>query len=122
MEQITRAGVAGEVVRVGVDLAKRVLQAHAVDGGGRGVTRRALRRDTFLAWCAQLPPGCIAAMEISSSAHHWARKLAATGLKPLLMSAQLVKPYRSEGAFGKNDANAAAGMVVREDQCFQQTL
>jgi transposase len=110
VEQITRGGVAGEVVRVDVDLAKRVLQAHAVDGGGRVVTRRALRRDAFLAWCAQLPPGCIVAMEVSSSAHHWARKLTAMGLKPLLMSAQLVKPYRSEGATGKNDANDAAAI------------
>jgi transposase len=32
------------------------------------------------------------------------------GLKPLLMSAQLVKPYRSEGATGKNDANDAAAI------------
>ena len=68
MEQITRGGVAGEAVRVGVDLAKRVIQVHAVDAQGRVVTRRALRRDAFLAWCAQLPPGCVVAMEISSSA------------------------------------------------------
>ena len=106
MDKVIREGV----VRVGVDLAKRVLQVHAVDAHGRVVTRRALRRDAFLAWCAQLPPDCVVAMEISSSAHHWARKLAAMGLKPLLMSAQLVKPYRSEGATGKNDANDAAAI------------
>ena len=110
MEQITRGGVAGEVVRVGVDLAKRVLQVHAVDAQGRVVARRALRRDAFLGWCAQLPSGCIVAMEISSSAHHWARRLVAMGLQPRLMSAQLVKPYRSEGATGKNDANDAAAI------------
>ena len=110
MEQITRGGVAGEVIRVGVDLAKRVLQVHAVDGNCRVATRRALRRDAFLAWCAQLPPGCVVAMEISSSAHHWARRLTALGLVPRLMSAQLVKPYRSEGATGKNDANDAAAI------------
>ncbi len=110
MEQITRGVVAGEVVRVGVDLAKRVLQVHAVDAHGRVVARRALRRDAFLGWCAQLPPGCVAAMEISSSAHHWARRLVTMGFKPLLMSAQLVKPYRSEGATGKNDANDAAAI------------
>jgi transposase len=110
VEQITRGGVAGEVVRVGVDLAKRVLQVHAVDAQGRVVARRALRRDAFLCWCAQLPPGCIVAMEISSSAHHWARRLLAMGLQPRLMSAQLVKPYRSEGATGKNDANDAAAI------------
>jgi transposase len=110
VEQITRGGVAGEVVRVGVDLAKRVLQVHAVDAHGRVVARRALRRDAYVGWCAQLPPGCVVAMEISSSAHHWARRLAAMGLQPRLMSAQLVKPYRSEGATGKNDANDAAAI------------
>ena len=34
MEQITRAVVRGEAVRVGVDLAKRVIQVHAVDAVG----------------------------------------------------------------------------------------
>ena len=32
-------------VRVGVDLAKRVIQVHAVDAAGRLLTNRALARD-----------------------------------------------------------------------------
>ena len=59
MEQITR----GQAVRVGADLAKRVIQVHAVDASGRVLTGRALVRDKFIAWCAQLPAGCIVAME-----------------------------------------------------------
>jgi transposase len=94
-------------VRVGADLAKRVIQVHAVDAAGAVVCRRALPRDKFMAWCARLPAGCVVAM---SSAHHWARRLLALGLQPRLMSAQLVKPYRSEGATGKNDANDAAAI------------
>jgi transposase len=97
-------------VIVGVDLAKRVIQVHAVDAAGAVVCRRSLRRDAFVAWCARLPAGCVVAMEISSSAHHWARRLASLGLEPRLMSGQLVKPYRSEGATGKNDANDAAAI------------
>ena len=50
------------------------------------------------------------AMEASSSAHHWARKLAALGLDPRIISAQLVEPYRTQGASGKNDANDAAAI------------
>jgi transposase len=99
-----------EVVRVGVDLAKRVIQAHAVDGRGRVATNRTLRREQFMPWCAQLPPGCVVAMEASSSAHHWARKLAALGLQPRVISAQLAEPYRLEGRCGKNDANDAAAI------------
>jgi transposase len=115
VEQITRAdGVveprAGAIVRVGVDLAKRVIQVHAVDVAGRVVCRRALARDKFIAWCARLPVGCTVAMEISSGAHHWARRLRELGLAPKLMSAQLVEPYRSQGATGKNDANDAAAI------------
>jgi transposase len=112
VEQITRAADAGEarIVRVGADLAKRVIQVHAVDAGGRVVCRRALRREAFVAWCARLPAGCVVAMEISSGAHHWARALRALGLVPRLMSAQFVEPYRSEGATGKNDANDAAAI------------
>ena len=37
-------------------------------------------RDRFIEWCARLPAGCVVAMEASSSAHHWARKLVALGL------------------------------------------
>ena len=88
MEQITR----GQAVRVGVDLAKRVIQVHAVDGAGRVLATRALARDKFIAWCAQLPAGCTVAMETSSSAHHWARKLVALGLEARIIAAQLVSP------------------------------
>jgi transposase len=114
MEQITRAVVQrearGQAVRVGVDLAKRVIQVHAVDSAGRVLTSRALNRDKFIAWCAQLPPACIVAMETSSSAHHWSRKLIAMGLDARIIAAQLVSPYRKQGASGKNDANDAAAI------------
>ena len=106
MEQITR----GQAVRVGVDLAKHVIQVHAVDAGGRVVTSRALARDKFIEWCVRLPAGCVVAMEASSSAHHWARKLIALGLDARIISAQLVSPYRSQGLTGKNDANDAAAI------------
>ena len=43
------------MARVGVDLAKSVIQVHGVDASGRHVVARTLKRDQFLAWCAQLP-------------------------------------------------------------------
>ena len=110
MEKITRGVSGAEAVRVGVDLAKRVIQVHAVDAAGRVRTSKALRREQFIEWCAQLPPGCLVAMEASSSAHHWARKLQAMGLDARIISAQLVSPYRLEGHTGKNDANDAAAI------------
>ena len=97
-------------VRVGVDLSKRVIQVHAVDASGRTLCNRALSRDKFLAWCVLLPPGCMVVMEVSSSAHHWARALLAMGLDARIVSAHLAAPYRSEGHAGKNDANDAAAI------------
>jgi len=106
MEQITR----GQIVRVGVDLAKHVIQVHGVDGAGRVVVAKALARDRFMGWCAQLPPGCVVAMESCGGAHHWARKLAAMGLQPRLIAGHFVGPYRMQGKRGKNDANDAAAV------------
>lgn len=106
MNKVIREGV----VRVGVDLAKHVIQVHAVDAAGRVVTAKALARDKFLPWCAQLPPGCVVAMEACGGAHHWARRLQAMGLAPRLVAGHFVGPYRMEGRRGKNDANDAAAV------------
>ena len=78
MSEITRAP-ALPIVRVGVDLAKLVIQVHAVDAAGRRVVSRALKRDQFIAWCSQLPAMCLVAMEACTSGHHWARRLLAAG-------------------------------------------
>jgi len=99
-----------EITRVGVDLAKNVIQVHGVDAQGRPVVRRALPRDKFLAWCAHLPTGCVVAMEASSSAHHWARHLVGLGLQARIIAGHRVAPYRLQGKSGKNDANDAAAI------------
>lgn len=99
-----------EITRVGVDLAKNVIQVHAVDAAGEVVTNRVLPRSKFIVWCTTLPAGCLVAMEASSSAHHWARKLVALGLDSRIIAAHLVSPYRLQGKSGKNDANDAAAI------------
>ena len=89
MNEIARAPIA----RVGVDLAKRVIQVHAVDAGGRVVLSKALARDKFITWCVQLPPGCVVAMESCGGAHRWARRLLSMGLEPRLIAGHFVSPY-----------------------------
>jgi len=108
MSEITR--LMELIVRVGVDLAKNLIQVHAVDASGRCVASRTVKRDQFMAWCSQLPQGCLVAMEACSSAHHWARRLRAMGLDARLIAAHFVTPYRMEGRSGKNDANDAAAI------------
>ena len=97
-----------EITRVGADLAKNVIQIHAVDALGKVVSNRPPARDKFMAWCAELPAGCLIAMEASASTHHWARKLSPMGLDARIIAAHLVAPYRLQGKGGKNDANDAA--------------
>ena len=99
-----------QITRVGVDLAKRVIQVHAVNEAGRVVSAKALARDKFMAWCVQLPPDCVIAMEACSGGHHWARKLKAMGLDARLIAGHFVGAYRMQGKRGKNDANDAAAI------------
>jgi transposase len=106
MNDVTRSFI----TRVGVDLAKRVIQVHAVDRGGRVVVAKALQRGAFISWCAGLPPGTLIAMEACSGAHHWTRKLISMGFDARMIAAQFVAPYRMQGIGGKNDANDAAAI------------
>src|SRR5262245_10355744 len=56
-----------EASTIGLDLAKRVFQAHGADASGRVVFRKRLRREQVLAFFAG-QPGCVVAMEACSSA------------------------------------------------------
>ena len=85
------------VTRVGIDLAKMFIQVHAVDAVGKLVCNKQLSREKFIAWCNQLPAGCLVAMEACSGSHAWARKLIALGLDAKIIAANHVAPYRLEG-------------------------
>ena len=52
----------------------------------RVVVAKALAADKFAAWCAELPPGCLVALEACGGAHHWARKLRGYGLDARLIA------------------------------------
>jgi transposase len=106
MTEITR----GPAARVGVDLSKRVYQVHAVDRAGRVVLAKAMPPQRFFEWCAQLPAGCLVAMETCGGAHHVARRLRLLGLDARLVAGHFVTPYRMAGKSGKNDANDAAAI------------
>lgn len=99
-----------KVVRVGVDLAKNVIQLRAVAADGQVVISKQIAREKFMSWCGQLPKACVVAMEACSGAHHWARQLRAIGLDARLISSAFVTPYRMQGYVGKNDANDAAAI------------
>jgi hypothetical protein len=66
------------VRRVGLDLAKRVFQVHAVDAKCEIVVARKLTRGRLVPFFAELAP-CVVAMEACASAHPWGRALIELG-------------------------------------------
>jgi transposase len=94
------------VTRVGLDLAKKVFQVHAVDAKGEVVVARKLARGRLVAFFAELPP-CVVAMEACSSSHHWGRQLLALGHEVRQIPPAHVKPYVRRN---KNDAADAAAI------------
>lgn len=76
----------------------------------RVVVAKALAADKFAAWCAQLSPGCLVALEACGGAHHWARKLRGYGLDARLIAGHFVTPYRMAGKGRKNGAADAAAI------------
>lgn len=85
-----------------------MIQVHALDGASKVVTNRALMRERFLLWCADLPAGCLIALEACTGAHHWCRKLIEREFDARMIPGSSVAPYRIQGRKGKNDANDPA--------------
>ena len=102
-------------ITIGVDLAKLLFSICVVDGNGRVVQRKELRRDAFSLWLSQQPVGTVVAMEACSGAHHWGRRCLEHGLVPRLMAAQFVKPFRKSQT-AKNDRNDAEAIATAARQ------
>ena len=100
---------------VGVDLAKLIFAVCMLDGNGRVLLRRELRREAFAEWLAQLPAGAIVAMEACSGAHYWARRCLGLGLQPRVIAAQFVTPFRKSRR-SKNDRNDAEAIATAARQ------
>src|SRR3954464_12348012 len=68
----------GQASTIGLDIAKRVFQAHGADATGRVVFRKRLVRAKVLEFFAGQPP-CLVALEAWGGAHYWARELGRRG-------------------------------------------
>jgi transposase len=105
------------VTAVGIDLAKLVFQVHGVDGHGKAVIRRQLKRTEVAKFFANLP-ACLVGMEACSSAHYWARRLIELGHTVKLMAPQFVKPYVKTNKNDARDAEAICEAVTRPNMRF----
>jgi transposase len=106
-----------QITTVGLDLAKNVIQVHAVNQHGRTVLKKALKRDQVLPFFANLTP-CLIGIEACSSAHYWARKLQSLGHTVRLMAPQFVKPYVKTNKNDAADAEAICEAVGRPTMRF----
>ena len=106
-----------QVTTVGVDLAKHVFQVHGIDATGQVLIRRQLRRSEIMSFFRRLPP-CLIGMEACSTAHFWARELAALGHEVRLMPAAYVTPYVKRGKSDALDAEGICEAVTRPTMRF----
>jgi transposase len=102
---------------IGLDIAKNVFQIHGVDGNGKVVLRKQLKRSQVLAFFANLLP-CRIGMEACAGAHYWARELIKLGHDARLISPQFVKPYVKGNKNDANDAEAICEAVSRPHMRF----
>ncbi len=107
----------GEVITIGVDLAKNVFQVHGVDTDGEVVIRRQLRRRQVLTFFAK-QPCCLVGMEACATSHHWAREIGKLGHEVKLMPPRYVKPYVKRNKNDAADAEAICEAVTRPTMRF----
>jgi transposase len=106
-----------EITTVGVDLAKSVFTVHGVDGAGRVVLRKTVRRDKLMELIATLPP-CLIGLEACSGAHEWARQFERHGHRVGIMMARFVTAYRKSSKNDGNDAEAICEAVARPNMRY----
>ena len=110
----------GEVITIGLDIAKSVFQVHGVDADGAVVIRKRVTRVKVLEFFAALPP-CLIGIEACPTAHHWSRQLSALGHTVRLMPPSYVKAYLKRSKNDANDAAAICEAVTRPSMRFVPT-
>ncbi|MDE2110037.1 MAG: IS110 family transposase [Alphaproteobacteria bacterium] len=107
----------GEIITIGLDIAKHVFQVHGVDEAGTVVIRRKLRRGEVLEFFGGLKP-CLVGMEACATAHYWGRSIMALGHRVKLMPPTYVKPYVKRQKNDAADAEAICEAVTRPTMRF----
>ncbi len=106
-----------DIVVLGIDLGKNVCSLVGLDGQGRVVLRRRMKRETVAGFARQWS-SCVVAMEACCGAHHLGRQLAAQGHEVRLMSPEYVRPYVKAQKNDERDAEAIAEAATRPTMRF----
>jgi len=107
----------GEVITIGLDIAKLLFQVHGVDETGAVVIRKRVTRSKMLVFFGSLKP-CLVGIEACPAAHHWGRELQALGHTVKLMPPSYVKAYVKRSKNDANDAAAICEAVTRPSMRF----
>jgi transposase len=107
----------GQVITVGLDIAKHVFQVHGIDDQGVIVIRRKVRRSELLNFFRAMKP-CLVGIEACATAHYWGRELSALGHQVRLMPPVYVKPYVKRQKNDMADAEAICEAVCRPTMRF----
>lgn len=107
----------GQVVTIGLDIAKSVFQVHGIDAEGDVVIRQKLTRARLLKFFGKLGP-CLVGIEACGTSHHWARELIGLGHDVRLMPPSYVKPYVKRQKNDMADAEAICEAVSRPTMRF----
>src|SRR5947209_9465077 len=107
----------GQVTTIGLDIAKRVFQAHGADAGGHVLFRKRLTRTKLFGFFAARPP-CVVAMEACAGSHYWARELGTLGHTVRLIPPAYVKPFVKRQKNDASDAEAICEAAQRPSMRF----
>ena len=102
---------------IGLDLAKRVFQAHGARADGSVGFRKKLSRSQVLAFFAK-QPRCIVAMEACATAHEWGRAIGELGHEVRLIPPIYVKPFVKRQKNDAADAEAICEAAQRPTMRF----
>lgn len=106
-----------QISMIGLDLAKNVFAVHGVDGAGKVVIRRSMRRAQLEKFFAQLP-ACVVGMEACGGAHHWGRWLTTLGHEVRMMPPGYVTPYVKRNKTDGRDAEGICEAMGRPTMRF----
>jgi transposase len=112
-----KVSIFGECRSIGIDIAKNSFSVHGLDGEGRTVFTKELKRSQVLTFFAKLPPTRIG-LEACGSSNHWGRELVKLGHDVKLIPAQRVKAFLPRMKNDAQDAKAIARAVNDPEMRF----